>query len=156
MGVITTHVDDISGRGEPDLLLEARGFSEKRFGELQAQEWSFVRAGMELDKEQDSPVALARKDFTKNLKLLLTFPALRAGRKELLSIDYIKLRQCKSGELRSIATVSRPDICARLARIASRINAPCGSDAYRINVLARVVKGWQQATEPEHVRPPHP
>ena len=38
------------------------------------------------------------------------------------------------------------DICARLARIASMINAICGSDVYRINELVRVAKDWQQAT----------
>ena len=44
-------------------------------------------------------------------------------------------------------TVSRPDICARLARIASRINALKGSDVYRINDLAKTVKTWQKATQ---------
>ena len=63
-------------------------------------------------------------------------------------MEYIKLRQCKLGELRWVAAVSRPDICARLARIASRITALCGSDVYRINELARVVTDWQQATAP--------
>ena len=61
-------------------------------------------------------------------------------------MDYIKLRQFKSGELHWVAAVSRQDICARLARIASRINALCGSDVHRIFKLVRDVKGWQRAT----------
>ena len=61
-------------------------------------------------------------------------------------MDYIKLRQCMSGELCWVATISRPDICALLARIASRINALCGSGVYRINELDRVVKDWPHAT----------
>ena len=55
-------------------------------------------------------------------------------------MEYIKLRQFKLGDLCRVATVSRPDICARLARIASRINALCGSDVYRINELVRAAK----------------
>ena len=50
-------------------------------------------------------------------------------------MDYIKLRQFKSGELHWVAAVSRQDICARLARIASRIIALRESDVYRINEL---------------------
>ena len=59
----------------------------------------------------------------------------------------MKLCQCKLGELCWLATVSRPDICARLARIASRINALTGSDVYRINDLVKTVKTWQKATQ---------
>ena len=82
--------------------------------------------GMELARESDFSVTLTQADFAKNLKLLPTPPELWAGRKETLSMDYIKLRQCKLGELFWVATVSRPDICS--SRIASRINALCGSD----------------------------
>ena len=41
--------------------------------------------------------------------------------------------------------MSRPDICARLARTASRVNLLKGSDVYRINDLVKTVKVWQQA-----------
>ena len=61
-------------------------------------------------------------------------------------MDYINLRQCNLGEVCWVASVSRPDICARLARIASWISALCGSDVYRINELVRAAEGWQQAT----------
>ena len=71
-------------------------------------------------------------------------------------MDYVKLRQRKLGELRWVATVSRPDICARPARIAPRINALCRSDMYRINELARAVKGWQQATVLNYASSSHP
>ena len=55
------------------------------------------------------------------------------------------MRQCKLGELCLLATVPRPDICARLARTASRVNSLQGSDVYRINDLVKTVKVWQQA-----------
>ena len=50
-----------------------------------------------------------------------------------------------------LATVSRPDICARLARIASRINALQGCDVYRIDELVKIAREWQQATELTYV-----
>ena len=52
----------------------------------------------------------------------------------------------KLGELCWAAAVSRPEICALPARIASRVNARSGSDAYRINELVRAAKDWQHAT----------
>ena len=71
-------------------------------------------------------------------------------------MDYIKLRQCKLGESCWVAAVPRPDICARLARIASRISALCGSDVCRINERVRVAQDWQQATAPQFASPSHP
>ena len=62
----------------------------------------------------------------------------------------------KIGGLRWVATVSLPDICARLARIAPRTNAPCGSVVYHINELVRVVKDWQQETALEYASSSHP
>ena len=56
--------------------------------------------------------------------------------------------QWKLGEPRWVATVSRLDICARLAKIASRIKSRRRSDVYRINELVRAAKEWQKA-------PPH-
>ena len=71
-------------------------------------------------------------------------------------MDYIKLRQRMSGELRWVAAVSRQDICARPARIATKINALCGGDAYRINELFRVAKDWQQAAVLNYAASSHP
>ena len=153
VGAIATHIDDILGCGEYGLLAKIRPFSEKRFGTLGAQEWSLVHVDMELPQEKDFSVTSTQEAFTKNLKLFPTLPESRAGRKNPLSTDYIKLRQCKLGELFWVATASRPDMCARLARAPSRINAPCGSDVYRINELVRVVKDWQQATVLKYASP---
>ena len=71
-------------------------------------------------------------------------------------MDCIKLRQSVLGELRWVATVSRPDICARLARIASGINALCWSEVYRFNELVRVAMDWQHVTVLEYASPSHP
>ena len=102
--------------------------------------------GMELAQEEDFSVALTLAGFMENAKLFPAPPGLWAGRKEPLSMECIDLRQCKLGESRRAATVPRPGICAGLPRIASRINALCGSDVYRINELVRAAKDWQRAT----------
>ena len=51
---------------------------------------------------------------------------------------------------------SRPDICARLAGIASWLDQLCASDVFRINGLVRVAKDWQQATALKYASPPRP
>ena len=53
VGVITTDISDILGRGKPDVLPRVRRFSEKRYGELEVQEGSFVNVAMELANEED-------------------------------------------------------------------------------------------------------
>ena len=115
-----------------------------------------VHVGAESAHEKDLPVTLTQEDLAKNLKLLPTSPALWAGRTAPFSMDYIELRQCKLGEVCWVTAVSRPDICARLARIASRIDALCGSDVFRIDELVRVTRDWQQATALECASPSHP
>ena len=86
-GVVATRNDGILGRGEPDLLLKARGISEGRFGELNVQEGPSVHAGMELRQGKDFSATLAQGDFAKNLKLLPAPPAPWAGRKAPLSME---------------------------------------------------------------------
>ena len=49
LGVIATHIDDVSGRGEPDLLLE------ERLGKLAAEEGSFAHVGMAPSQEEEFP-----------------------------------------------------------------------------------------------------
>ena len=66
------------------------------------------------------------------------------------------MRRRRLGELRWLATVCRPVICARLAKLASRINSLCGSDLYRTNDLVRAVREWWQATASKYTLPPHP
>ena len=78
-------------------------------------------------------MTLTHEHFTKNLTRLPTSPELWADRKNSLPMDATELLQRKLGELCWVAAVSRLDICARSSRIASRINALFGNDAYPIN-----------------------
>ena len=57
------------------------------------------------------------------------------------------------GEFCRLATVSRPDICARSARLPSRVHAQQGPDIYRINGLVRTEKEWQTATISKYASP---
>ena len=90
------------------------------------------------------------EDFTKNLQFLPTPPQLWVGRKGPFSPDNAKMCQWKLGELRWVATGSRPGIRARLAMLTSGINSLCGSDVYRINELGRAVKELRIATVLEY------
>ena len=71
------------------------------------------------------------------------------------SPEDIKSRPYRLGEQCWLATASRPDICARLARIASRMHSLHGSDAYRINDLVKTVTAWQRAAILKYPSPSH-
>ena len=75
-----------------------------------------------------------------------TSPSLWASRQKPLGNEDKLPRQCKLGELCCLAAVSRPDICARLAHIASRVNMLRRSDIFRIYDLIKTVKSWQPRT----------
>ena len=130
VGVFATRTHDVLGGGEPDVLIRIRKFPGRRLGELKLQESSFLHVGMELAQESEFPAALTQDEFATNLQALPTSPQLWAARQEMPSIGDVKLCQCTHGELSWLATVSRPDIRARLARIASRVNSLLGSDVY--------------------------
>ena len=152
-GVFATHIDDILGRGAPDVLTEMRIFPGKRFGELKLQDSPFVREGMELAHGHTFPATLTQSDFAKNLQPIPVAPKLRAARQKLLPPEDGHLCRRKLGELRWLAMVSRPDIRPRLARVASRINLLQGSDVYRMNGLIKTAKTWQRAAALKYVSP---
>ena len=94
VGATPTHIDDILGRGGPDLFLKARCFSGERFGRLEARERSLLHVGTELAKEKDYTATLTQGNFAKNAKPLPTSPGLRAGQETPLSMGDTKWRQC--------------------------------------------------------------
>ena len=61
------------------------------------------------------------------------------------SMGGVRIRQRKLGELFWLAEVSLPDISARLAQLAARVNSIQASGIYRINNLIKTAKEWQQA-----------
>ena len=87
---------------------------------MKARVASFVRAGMEVSRGRDFSAKLAREEFTKNPKPFPTSTELRDARQRPVPLEAIELRQCKLGKLPRLPTCSRPDICARRARIGSR------------------------------------
>ena len=146
-GGFATHIDDILGCGLHGILDCTRKFSETRFGPLKLQESEFVRVGMELSQGSDFSVGSTQSAFTEGLLPMDTSPTLWANRQEPLVVEDKLSRQWKLGELCWLATASRPDICARLAHIASRVNMLQGSGIYRINDLIKSVKCWQPRME---------
>ena len=95
----------------------------RRFGPLKVQENNFVHVGMELTQKADFSVELTQAEFTRQLQFLDTSPALWKRRQDPPSDEGELFCQCKMEELRWLATVSRPDIRARLAQLASKVNA---------------------------------
>ena len=111
---------------------------------------------MELLKENDFLVQAARESFTKSPGPLPASPAFRTSPQRFLSLAEIKERRRTSGAVRSLSTVARPDICARLAWLAVRVNSPRGSDIYRIGDSVKTVKEWQQAPVLKYASAPQP
>ena len=156
MGVFSTHIDEILGCGAPGVLERTRHFLERRFGALKVQENAFVHVGMELAQRQDFSVTLTQADFTRQLQPLETSTALGTRRQRPLTDDERLLCQCKMGELCWLATVSRPDICASLAQLASKVNGLQGSDIYRINALIKIVRTDQPRAVLKYASSPFP
>ena len=101
---------------------------------------------MKLNQEGGFPATSTQEAYAKNLKPVPTPPKLSASRQRPLPAAHAKLHQSKLGDPLRLATASRPGICAKLARIGSRIDSVPDNDIYRINDLAWTVKEWQTAT----------
>ena len=74
---------------------------------------------------------------------ITTSPSLWTDRNRPLADEELQVCQSKLGELCWLATVSRPDICSRLARFSSNLNGLQVIDIYRINDLIKKVKMGQ-------------
>ena len=98
-GAFATHIDDIPGCGEPDVLAKMRICPEQRFGALKLQEPSFVHVGMELAQDAVFSATLAQCDFAKNSQPIPTTPKPLAARQKLLFPEEVHLCRCKLGEL---------------------------------------------------------
>ena len=114
-----------------------------RFGSFRNIALARSSVRVELSRQGRLPVKFTRKEFKQNLQPVSTSPGLRASRREILSPEDIELRQCKLGELICLAAVSNPDICGRLARMASRVVSLQRSDVYSTNDLVKTVQVWQ-------------
>ena len=88
VGAFATHIDDILGFGEPDILDKLRHFSGKRIGALKLQEGKFAHVGMELVQDSTFSVALTQG----SLQPLGTSPQLWAARQKVLSPEDVKLQ----------------------------------------------------------------
>ena len=146
VGVLTPHIDDISGRDDREVSKLIGHFSERLFGDLKIKERDFVHAGMEFSQDKDFSAPLTHQKPTDALKPIPTTTGVRAARQRPLTTEKIRVCQCRLGKLRWLASLSRPDICARLAHLVSRVNSLSGCDISRANGLLITVRGWQRAT----------
>ena len=102
---------------------------------------------------------MTQSAFTENLLPLDTSPIVWADRQKPLGVEPKLLRRRKLGELCLLASVSRRDICARHARIVSRVKVLQGCDIFRINDLIKTAKPWQPRAALKYAfssKPPSP
>ena len=139
VGVITTHIDDLLGCGERDILQKMGKFLSTRFGPAKVQRDNFTHIGMDVLQKNDGSAEIAQKTFTDLLCPIATSPSLWRDRNRALSDEELQTCQSKLGELCWLATVSRRDICARLARFSANLNGLKVIDIRRINDLIKTV-----------------
>ena len=142
-GVITTHIDDLPGRGEQDILQKMGKFLSSRFGPVKAQQDNFTHMGVEVLQKKDGSAEVTQKTFSDLLCPIATSASLWRDRNRPLNDEEPQICRSKLGELFWLATVSRQDICARLARFSANPNGLEVIDIYCINDLTKTVKKWQ-------------
>ena len=87
----------------------------RRFGAAKLQEPDFNPAGKGISQQEKVSVAVSQTAPTDELRLLPTSAELLKQRQRASDPSEIHDCQCKLGDSRWLATVSQPDICARLA-----------------------------------------
>ena len=120
----------------------------RRLESLKAQGPSLVRVGMEVSEANDFLIQLTQGNFTNALKPSPTTPELRASRQRPYWMGEFRIHRRISGDLRRLATASRPGNRARGAQLAARVNARQGSEICRTNDLEKTVEEGRQATVP--------
>ena len=155
-GISSSHIDYILGCVASGVLDPTRHFPEQRFSPLEVLGNTFVHVGMELLQKADFSVTLTQAEVARQSELLDSSSAFWKRRQRPLSDEEKLLRQCKMGELRWLATVSRPDICARLAQLASKVNDLQGCDIYRKNSLVKTAKIDQPRAVLKYASSPFP
>lgn len=89
------------------------------FGALRPQEQAFTLVGMEVRQAMNFSFADTQKKFTEGLQLAPTPQELWASRLRHLSVEETRQRRRKLGELPWLAALSRPDVRARIAQLAT-------------------------------------
>ena len=98
---------------------------------------------MEVPQKKDGSAEIPQKTFSDVICPISTSASLWRDRNRPLNDEELQTCQSKLGEHRWLATVSRPDICARLARFSANFNGLNGVDIYRINDLIKTVGKWR-------------
>ena len=102
-------------------------------------------------------MGITQKTFTDVLCPVATSPSLWEDRNRPLGDEELQICQSRLGELCRLATVSRPDICARLTRFSANLNSLEVIDIYRFNNWIQTVKKWQSDCALKYfARPPKP
>ena len=86
MGVVAARFGDILGRGEPDLLLKARGFCKKDSGNRRYGKAPFFRGGIEMAQRKDFSVTSTHGGLYEGPEVIAHLPS-AADRTEGTLVD---------------------------------------------------------------------
>ena len=118
-------------------------FMSTRLGTVKVQKDNFTHIGMDVPQKDDGSAEITQKSLTDLLRPIATSSSLWRDRNRFLSDEEPQICQSKPGDLCFLATVPRPDVCARLARFSANPNSLQVIDIYRINDLIKTVRKWQ-------------
>ena len=85
VGGITTHIDDLLGCGEQDILQRMEKFLSARFGRVKEQKDTFTQIGLDVRQKDEGSVEIALKTFADLLRPIATSPTLWRDRYRALS-----------------------------------------------------------------------
>ena len=132
-GATATHIDDLLGRGEHGILQKMEKFLSATLSPVKVQTGNFAHIGVDVPQKVDGSVEITQKDLPVLLRPTAASPSPWRDRNRPLSDE----------ELCWLATMARPDICARLARFSANLSSLQVIDVYRINDLIKTVKQWR-------------
>ena len=119
-----------------------------RFGPVEVQKDNFTQIGMDVHQKDDGSVEITQKTFSDWLRPIDTSPSPLKDRNRPLGDEELQICQSKLGELRWLATVPRPDTCARLACFSAKLDSLHVVDIYRIDDLISTLKYFAGLPEP--------
>ena len=114
VGASATHNDDIRALGSWAFPQKPEFFLKPALGGWRTR-------SRRLFQQNDCSARSTEEEFAIKLEPLETSPELWASRQQVCSPEDVRRCQCELGDLRLLATAPRPDICARLAKLASKV-----------------------------------
>ena len=98
VGVLSAHIDDVSGCREKDVLVSTRLFLERRFGPSGTEEKNFAQVGIVLAQGKDFPVRKTQQRSADAVQFIPTTEESWPSGQRPLKMEDIRRRQSKLGK----------------------------------------------------------